>query len=231
MLHLFGFELGKEIALSKKLYPIIANATQLQIPKVITAESTTTNLPAYILTSELDGGAVEDTSLTMVTQLAQHLGHLHQQRYNSWGTIQSQPFNPKQWPQRLTQTLSHFNTTQNIPTNIINHALTACSNINCSEFIPMMPDLRWDQFLQQNGELTALVDLDAFILAPRELDFVLLEHILTPAQLTQFVQTYSRIYPVPLIDKVRPAYRLLLFLMQISGKQEIRSWMATDHFF
>ena len=232
MRHLFAFDLPHEIASFDKLYPFIDTATPLQIPALITAESTTHDQEyAFILTSELNGSVVDAVNLPMVELLAQHLAQLHQKEHSSWGTIENPIFNAQQWPQRLEQTLSHFAKKQNIADAITTQALNACKHVTASKFIPLMPDLRWDQFLQQDERLTALVDLDAFILAPKELDFVLLEYILTSKQHARFVQAYTRILPVPEITLVRPAYRLLLYLMQVLGEQEISKWMTAEYRF
>ncbi len=232
MRHLFAFDLSKEIESFSHLYQFITSATPLQIPTLITAESAVNDQePAFILTSELSGNVVDNVNPQMVEQLAKHLAQLHHKEHNSWGTIVNPAFDIQQWPQRLEQTLSHFAREQNTPNDITTQALNACKHATSSSFIPMMPDLRWDQFLQQDNRLTALVDLDAFILAPRELDFVLLEFILTPEQHAHFVQAYTRILPVPEITLVRPAYRLLLYFMQVLGEQELSDWMEAEQRF
>ncbi len=89
-----------------------------------------------------------------------------------------------------------------------------------------MPDLRWDQFLIKNDNpKLALLDLDAFVFAPRELDFILLEFLLDQQQIQCFTEVYSKYHAIPDLEYARPAYRLLLFFMEVLGEQDIDKWM------
>jgi len=232
MKHLFSFDLDKEISDFDSLYALIQAATPLQIPEVVSAASSHPPFnTAYVLASLLKGSAVSTVNSQMVKQLAHHVACLHQKRFKYWGCLN--PRNTRvddsksnQWPIQLAQTLQLFSQQDGIHEKYLVQAMDACHYINTKEFVPMMPDLRWDQFLQEDDKLTALVDLDAFILAPRELDFVLLEYILTTQQHDYFIQTYNNYLPTPDISKVRPAYRLLLFLMQVLGETDIDTWMT-----
>jgi len=234
MEHQFGFNLKVEIGCFDKLYSHINKVSPLTIPQLIQAEThqiNTDNQSAFILTSEIKGSVIdaEDVALPMVDQLAEHLISLHHQPQSNFGVINRQSLPAKEWPERLHTTLEKsakkwggvFKSNH----KYLKQALAACELIQADEFIPMMPDLRWDQFLVDNGKLHALVDLDAFVLAPRELDFVLLEYILGPEYFDQFIKSYSQHHSIPDISQVRPAYRLLLFYMQVLGEQDIEAWM------
>jgi hypothetical protein len=89
-----------------------------------------------------------------------------------------------------------------------------------------MPDLRWDQFLQQNKQLTALVDLDAFVYGPKELELVLLEYLLNSEQAELFKEHYQRHSELPDLNFVRAPYRLLLFLMNVLGETDLSNWLG-----
>ncbi len=229
MQDLFSVNLPDEIDNFHHLYPLIEASTPLQIPTLV--ETSIVTNPSYILATEMQGTVVEKASLSMVKQLALHLAGLHQKKYDRWGALSqvkdttSSEYEAALWALKLKQTIRKFSKAQNIPNNIVATALEACLYANSTEFVLLMPDLRWDQFLQQEGGLSALVDLDAFVLAPIELDFVLLDYILTGEELSQFIKTYRKILPVPDIQHVRPAYRLLLFLMQVLGEQDVEKWM------
>ena len=88
-----------------------------------------------------------------------------------------------------------------------------------------MPDLRWDQFLMQQGKLSALVDLDAIVYGPRTLEFVLLEYLLDQTQAECFATEYQNYQSIPDLTKVRLPYRLLLFLMNVLGETDLNSWL------
>lgn len=234
MQHLFGFKLTAEINNFEQLYSLIAKSTSLEIPQISKAETVDDN-KAFILTSELKGFAVDkaDVTHTMVEQLAEHLAALHQLNYSNWGSMISSNLQNREWPDRLSVTLGKFAGTSevDIPGEILLQALDSSKSINTESFIPMIMDLRWDQFHQCQGELSALLDLDAFVLAPRELEFVFLEYILTAEQCSHFKKIYSNHHAVPELSNVRPAYRLLLFLMQVLGENNIQAWMNKENHF
>ncbi len=232
MQSLFDFDLPQQIGNFAQLYRFIDAATPLQIPTIVTAVSAqqkdnSSYHNAYIVSSLVTGEAVDKPNLIMVEQLAEHIAGLHQHTFTSWGCFYGSP-NNKQWPETLVHILQDFSAQQTIPTEYLAEAIDACQHIETAEFVPIMPDLRWDQFLQEDGELTALVDLDAFVSAPRELDFVLLEYLLSAEHYAHFCQCYSTVLTIPDISEVRPAYRLLLFLMQVLGETDIDTWMNAD---
>ena len=231
---LFGLDLPKEIGRFSQLYDSIHKLSSLKIPKLLKSESFLEDR-AYILSSALDGSVVEaaDVTVKMIQQLALHLASLHQHQSDEGGNYTSPSIKPQEWPNRLKGTLLRFakSSTLLIPDSILEQALESCKNIDEKSFVSMMPDLRWDQFHQHQGDLYALVDLDAFVLAPRELEFVLLEYILTAEQIPDFIHTYSSYHGIPDISQVRPAYRLLLFLMEVLGEEDIQSWMNKEHLF
>ena len=232
--HLFELNLSSDISSFHQQYSYIDKNTRLQVPELIKAKSSnadTVGRNAFILTSEISGNVIEEPNLMMVGQLAEHLAALHHKNNDQWGTLHKPIFNQQQWRERISDTLQSFAKQEEVPERYLNEALGACQYIISTQFIPLMPDLRWDQFLQKDDQLYALVDLDAFVLAPRELDFVLLEYILAPDQLSHFIQSYTNEHPIPDISKVRPAYRLLLFLMQVLGEQKIDDWMNSECYF
>lgn len=235
--HLFGLDLPKEIGRFSQLYDSILKLSPLKIPKLLKSESFLEDLEdkAYLLSSELEGSLVEaaDVNVKMIQQLALHIASLHQHQSDEGGNYISPSIKPQEWPNRLKDTLLRFakSSTLLIPDSILEQALESCIGIDEKSFVPMMPDLRWDQFHQHQGDLYALIDLDAFVLAPRELEFVLLEYILTAEQSLDFINTYSRHHDLPDITHVRLAYRLLLFLMEVLGEQDIQNWMNKEHLF
>ena len=99
----------------------------------------------------------------------------------------------------------------------------------------MMLDLRWDQLRSvDNGDLDhdrsdndslALIDLDAFVIAPKNLDLVLLQYVLSPAQWLLFKQQYCQTHVWPDYTQQKPCYQLLLFLMNVLGETDLRRWM------
>ena len=112
-----------------------------------------------------------------------------------------------------------------IPADILNTALQQAKAIEVDEFVPIMPDLRWDQFLQQNDRLSALVDLDAFVFGPKGIELVLLEYLLSEQQAEIFNRHYQQYAHIPDLTPFRISYRILLFLMNVLGEQNLDNWL------
>lgn len=182
--------------------------------------------PAFILTRIVSGTMIDNRIVTdsVVTNLAKHISQLHQNQQTTWGQLTAGNLTATDWSQRLQNTLSLLAKKQTIPAKLLDEALTQAATIKAEKFVPSMLDLRWDQFLQHNDNL-ALVDLDAFVFAPKELELVLLEYLLDQQQAALFIQHYQQTHTMPDLTEVRTAYRLLLFLMNVLGEQDIDVWM------
>jgi hypothetical protein len=205
----------------------IAATSSLAIPDTIAAQAN-----SFVLARWLEGDTVqaENVTDTMVIQLAEHLGQLHQQAQTTWGSFHQPSLSAEQWPIRLHDTIKILaeDHSSSIPEDILNTALQQAKAIQVDQFVPIMPDLRWDQFLQQNDRLSALVDLDAFVLGPKELELVLLEYLLSEQQAKIFKVHYQQYVAIPDLTLSRMSYRVLLFMMNVLGEQDLDNWLARD---
>jgi len=208
----------------EKTHQLVECHGSLAVPDYIAAEAS-----SFVLVRELEGDdvSVADVSTSMVTQLAQHLAQLHQYTFERWGSIDSAQLSAQQWPERLRETLQVLIDAypDTIAESIINKALAQVDELKNDSFAPVMVDLRWDQMLQQQGQLSAVVDMDAFVIAPPALELVLLEYQLTPQQAECFAKQYQRLIPFPDLSSQRECYRLLLFLMNSLGETDVEKWM------
>ena len=205
----------------------ITATSPLTIPDTIAAQAN-----SFVLASWLEGDTVDADNITdtMVSQLAEHLGQLHQQTQTTWGSFHQPSLSFEQWPIRLQETIKTLaeDHSQPIPADILNTALQQAKAIEVDEFVPIMPDLRWDQFLQQNDRLSALVDLDAFVFGPKGIELVLLEYLLSEQQAEIFNRHYQQYAHIPDLTPFRISYRILLFLMNVLGEDDLNNWLARD---
>ena len=205
----------------------ITATSPLTIPDTIAAQAN-----SFVLASWLEGDTVDADNITdtMVSQLAEHLGQLHQQTQTTWGSFHQPSLSFEQWPIRLQETIKTLaeDHSQPIPADILNTALQQAKAIEVDEFVPIMPDLRWDQFLQQNDRLSALVDLDAFVFGPKGIDLVLLEYLLSEQQAEIFNRHYQQYAHIHDLTPFRISYRILLFLMNVLGENDLNNWLARD---
>jgi Ser/Thr protein kinase RdoA (MazF antagonist) len=207
-------------------YQQIATISSLAVPKYITAQAN-----RFVFATWLNGEPVDPKNINddMVLQLAEHLGKCHQHVKSSWGAFHSPTLSAEQWSVSLYETLKDLAASclNEVPKNVLNSALRQAEAIQSEQFVPIMPDLRWDQFIQDNDELSALVDLDAFVYGPRELELILLEHLLDTQQIMVFKKQYQVYREMPDLGVVRLPYQLLLFLMNVLGEQDLERWLKS----
>ena len=223
---LFNTNFPKNLPEIASTYQQIATISPLAIPQYITAKADRFILATWLNGKQVDRKKVNDL---MVQQLAEHVAKCHQQTNPAWGAFHQPQLAATQWPIALCQTLTSLTELcpSEVAEGVLKDALAQAETIQSQQFVPIMMDLRWDQFLQEKGELSALVDLDAFVYGPRELELVLLEHLLNKEQLVIFKRQYQRYRTVPNLGSVRLPYQLLLFLMNVLGEQDLAVWLAS----
>lgn len=197
----------------------------LVVPEVVAAAS-----GRFVLTRTLSGQDVDASLVTdeVVSQLARHLGQLHQQQSEIWGHFPAPHLVAQDWPVRLQATLTLLNqqSPPPVPDSIFNPVMSKAADINPGMFVPVMPDLRWDQFRLLPDNRLAVLDLDAFVTAPAALELTLLEYLLDASQAEVFARTYQQYQPLLLSAQEREVYRLLLFMMYVLGEQDVSRWMT-----
>ncbi len=221
---LFALNFPASLADTADVQAFLSARSPLQIPHCLHASS------SFVLCQRLTGHTLQRSDLTpeMIQQLAEHIAGLHLQQSENWGALIKPKFSPAQWASRLRQTLAYLaaHNEMEVPSVLLGNALKQAADIVPDRLVPVMLDLRWDQFLTQDKKLSALVDLDAFVWAPLELDLVLLECLLDKTQAQVFLQSYQQTQPLPDLTRVRTAYRVLLFLMHMLGEKDCRKWLA-----
>jgi len=224
MNNLFDARFPDSLGHIEQIYRLLSEHSPLTIPKPSAYQSSVFVLSDYLLGQEVDASTITDE---MVKPLAEHIAALHQAQQNKWGAIHHGSFYAQDWSPRLYATLVSLLEAQSfdLSNNIITQILEQAKQISVSQFVPVMMDLRWDQFLHQQGQLSAVVDLDAFVYAPQELELVMLEYLLTSDQCKLFIDNYIRYLPLATIDTVRQPYRLLLFLMNMLGETDLDLWL------
>jgi len=203
----------------------------LPVPDLVACAGQVGQSPAFILSRAVEGSPIFAAGVTdeMVCQLAKQVATLHSFSQSTWGKLSQPSKQAKQWQEKLSQTLQ-LTTCMQGQEAWIYQAMTEIEQLNTETFAPVMLDNRWDQYLSKHGRMTALVDLDAFVIAPPELELVLLEYQLNDKQASLFKKEYEQLRPFPDLSQQRIAYRLLLFLMNAMGETNIeRSMQAKTH--
>jgi hypothetical protein len=91
---------------------------------------------------------------------------------------------------------------------------------------PIMLDADATQFLTDGTRITALVDTEAYVVAPRALDFIGYEYELDEGGAAAFAAGYRGLLPLPVLGMVRPVYRYLYRLLGVQGAVPLDEWLA-----
>ncbi|MGF9767644.1 nitrate reductase [Bacillus albus] len=92
-------------------------------------------------------------------------------------------------------------------------------------------DMDPTQFLSDGSAITGLVDTEAYVVAPREFDFIGLEYVLTEKEAHAFKQGYETIMPIPHLVECRRPYRYLYRLLSVQGSVELEKWLSHPAYF
>ncbi|MFC9447014.1 nitrate reductase [Bacillus cereus] len=92
-------------------------------------------------------------------------------------------------------------------------------------------DMDPTQFLYDGTTITGLVDTEAYAVAPRELDFIGLEYILTEKEAHAFKSGYETIMSIPHLEECRQPYRYLYRLLSVQGSVELKKWLSHPSYF
>jgi hypothetical protein len=228
MKQLFGVDIARNPALMPQTVARFAKLCSLDIAQIHAASASEAGRYCFLLVSALAGETPQpgQISPSLIVDLAQHLAHLHQHTFTHWGGLLSPYYSLDDWGKRLRHFLWQQGGDASLDHNAWLAIVEQAGQIQPTASVPMIMDLRWDQFLMQDGHLTSLLDLDALVLAPVELDWIILEYMLDEAQARLFKQAYQRWLPVPELSAVRAPYRLLLQRLQVLGAQDCADWLA-----
>ncbi|MEA1990456.1 MAG: hypothetical protein U9N57_14790 [Pseudomonadota bacterium] len=227
---------------AKATYTIIDTLTSLKVPQV--SDVLFGQMHCALVLEKIYGESIQTTEVSdaLVKQIAKFLAEMHSHPVAKIGAIVTQPEvqqglsqDLKNWQQDVLLTIQTLASEDLAQLSWVIDALKNSSDLTTQRIVPLMMDLRWDQFSQIGGELVGVFDLDAFVFAPIELDFVILEYLLTAQQLTIFKKAYEEEgvndLRVPSIAKVRNVYRVLFFLINALGEDDIEKWMSQPCFF
>ncbi|MFJ7933327.1 aminoglycoside phosphotransferase family protein [Sporosarcina sp. NPDC096371] len=89
----------------------------------------------------------------------------------------------------------------------------------------VLVDMDPTQFLADSKVITGLVDTEAYVIAPRELDFIALEYVLDEKAAMSFKAGYESVMEIPNLTLCRTAYRYLYRLLSVQGSVDIDDWI------
>lgn len=173
----------------------------------------------------------------LLRQFGLWLAKMHAHRFDGFGDLAGTRLEPKErFHGRLAETMRIMVEREHAHDPAMREYLAAALEglrhlPDPETFCPVMVDLGPGQFLAEGGKMTALVDVEAYAAAPRELDFIGLEYELDERAARPFLEGYTSVLDAPDLSRCRTAYRFFYRLMGVKGLVDIHRWMAQPELF
>ncbi|ETT88578.1 phosphotransferase [Viridibacillus sp. FSL R5-0477] len=216
----------------------LSNLTSISIPKVIDKGRILTK--EFVVVEKLKGQIVESfigLPSSVLQSFGEGLAKIHQYKENFVGNpsrsyqVSLEEFN-QHMKDALFDSVSRFHFKEERIKNMlpeINNLINGLPVPEYSTFV--LVDMDPTQFLSDGREITGLVDTEAYVIAPRELDFIALEYVLDEKSVEDFKEGYERVMEIPDLTKYRVPYRYLYRLLAVQGSVDIESWLGHKSLF
>lgn len=171
-----------------------------------------------------------------LTELGRNLAAIHTHRYAALGSLSgSCSFQPDTFPERLVsvfrRAVPDHPDGKPVADMLEDMCLAASALPPPRTGVPAMPDLGPSQFLQHEGRVTAVVDIDAYVAGPPELDFVCLEFFTDERAASLIARGYGELLRPPPIASVRQVYRYLFRLLTVGQDVDLVAHMSWPDYF
>lgn len=208
-------------------------------PKVYRAESDANNpikkpyvilemMPGNPIPSESEIADVMMKSPDVASQLGILLGSIHKQTFTFFGNLDKEGYPLFEFPRKLAnviQVLANTKKAQKDPLvqKMLPYYLSKASSMEPPKASSLiMLDLWPSQFLENNGHLSSLVDIESYCIGPIELELCLLE--LWLKKRSKFKEAYFSVNNYwPDYEETREIYRYFLYLLYDCPSEGLQS--------
>jgi aminoglycoside phosphotransferase (APT) family kinase protein len=209
---------------------ILNEFSTIPIPRVLKKG---TSSREYVVVEKLEGYVVKsfiNKPASMLESLGEGLAHIHQHQRdyigNPSGSFQIQLEHFHDHLIRVMKELisKFYRNNQKIVYKLdeIMEILEDLPVPDSSTFV--LVDMDPTQFLSNGKVITGLVDTEAYVIAPRELDFIALEYILDKKAAAAFQTGYEKVMEIPDLTNYRLPYRYLYRLLSVQGSVDLDNW-------
>lgn len=237
LLYLFGID-PRYVAYFEKNSELLNTISEIPAPKVLSKAEL--DGKEYPVVEKMKGSALKTFTGQpdeLLYQLGVWLAKVHLNRANFFGNIAKTRTERKdRFHARLAETIQIMAEREYSENSKIRKALGGIlqelKSLPVPEwFCPIMPDIGASQFLAEDGMLSAVVDIEAYVVGPRILDFIALEYVLDKETVRPFLEGYSTMLDVPPLSGYRRVYRYFYLLLGIEGTVDLDDWMAQPELF
>lgn len=234
---IFGID-PRQVYELERVNNTISEITTLPIPKVINKGKR--NSKEFVIVERLNGNTLEsfkNQPSTVLQSLGKGLARIHNHKKNYVGNpsgtfkISLEEFN-QHLKDTMTELVARFYNKENeIQEKLveIKMLLDKAPTPKSSTFV--LVDMDPTQFLYDGKVITGLVDTEAYVIAPREFDFIGLEYVLDEKSALDFKIGYEKFMELPDLTMIREPYRYLYRLLSVQGDMDIDEWLGYKKLF
>lgn len=229
---LFGID-PRSAAEAASIYGLLGTVSPFPVPRVLRIGKVSGR---EWLVVELMAGApmvsFGELSDDGLQSFGRGLASIHARRFATFGNPSgSVRYAPAEFPARLTAALreaAKFHPQGPLSDRLLDDACAAIARLPVPDaWSLVLPDLFPPQFLHSEGQIVAFVDVDAYVIGPRELDLVVLEYFVDARSAALIASGYVEVAPLPELRDVRRAYRLFLWVLTMNPLAlDEAQWMA-----
>jgi fructosamine-3-kinase len=216
---------------------ILSECSTIPIPKVLKKGTLSRE---YVVVEKLAGQVVK-SFIGQPDSLLQSLGeglahiHQHQRQYigNPSGTFQVklEHFH-NHLINVMKELVSKFYRNNQKIVHKLDEVIEILKEIRVPDYSTfVLVDMDPTQFLSDGKAITGLVDTEAYVIAPRELDFIGLEYILDKKAAAAFKAGYEKVMKIPDLTEYRLPYRYLYRLLSVQGSVDLDHWLNQEILF
>jgi len=169
----------------------------------------------------------------MMEDLGRSIAEIHSHKVDEWGALNgSLRHELGDFPVKLAHAMRVLAGRYYMKNTIINehldHYCTLAANMPVPAYAScIMLDMDPRQFLSSGDRVSAIVDTEAYVLGPREMDLIAIECSIDEAGAQAFRKGYAEVLPFPDLSEVRELYRFFFCLIEIKGPSfDYDKWMS-----
>jgi fructosamine-3-kinase len=226
---LYGLDFRKIFDLNE-INHCLASMTHFTIPKVVGMGTIAGK--EYVVVEKFAGEAFDlnEQSQQFIESFGRGIAQLHKEQFDTYGDFRGEfRFPLREFHARMIKVM------EKVIDEFYSHRIelqttwkalqTDMSSIRQPSSASFtLTDMSIRQFLK-NDDVIALIDTEACVVAPRELDLIALELSFKQQTADAFKKGYAQVLPFPELAQIRKLYRFLHFLFQINGPADFYEWM------
>ncbi|MEU3787839.1 phosphotransferase [Streptomyces sp900129855] len=217
------------------IYSLLATSSPLRVPRV--RRTADMDDRTWLIVDYLDDGPLasfQELSDAGLLTFGMRLAQIHKRGFTSLGTVSGTVrFDGSEFPRRLAYVMGSATTrAPGAPMELGREMRRRAEMLSPPKAGALvMPDMLPSQFLVRNHRISAVVDLDAYMVGPRELDFSCLELFLDDRSAELIHRGYGQVLPPPLMRPVRRLYRYFMWLLTVGPNSDLDAHMRQPHLF